>query len=104
MGIDVELQDERGSTLARVGDPGSVLVQVLPDENDASFVCLRFIDPYGDTTFNQHQVRVLIGELERVKQSASVKARAFLDEVEQVAHRGRASRYFRAAPVLEVHR
>jgi hypothetical protein len=87
MGIDVELQDERGSTLARVADPGSVLVQAMPDENDTSFVCLRFIDRWGDTTFNQHQVRVLIDELESVKPSASVEARAFLDEVEQLAHR-----------------
>jgi hypothetical protein len=90
MGIDVELQDEAGSTLAKVGDPGSVLKQALPDVDDASFACLRFIDPYGDAVFNGLQVKVLIDELQRVRPTVSVEAQAFLDEVARLAHQASA--------------
>jgi hypothetical protein len=30
-------------------------------------VCLRFVDPYGDTVFNQKQIPVLVEELQRVR-------------------------------------
>jgi len=29
--------------------------------------CLRFIDEYGDTTFNQYQLPVLVDELESIR-------------------------------------
>jgi hypothetical protein len=35
------------------------LVALLPDSR-----CLGFVDPYGDTTFNQAQLPVLITEIE----------------------------------------
>jgi len=62
MAIVVRIEDERQepdgdhwfhlrSTAVLVGDhPGTC--------------CLRFIDPYGNVTFNQEQIPVLIAELE----------------------------------------
>ena len=67
MAIVVRIQDERQdprgehwvhprSTAVLVGDhPGTS--------------CLRFIDPYGDVTFNQAQIPALIGELEEYASS-----------------------------------
>ena len=38
--------------------------------------CLRFIDPYGDTTFNQCQIPILIEELQSlVPKSKDAQAR-----------------------------
>jgi hypothetical protein len=62
MAIVVQIQHEDQSP---DGDPWwhprstAVLVAAHPGT-----CCLRFIDPYGDATFNQEQIPVLIAELE----------------------------------------
>ena len=61
MPINVEWQDEDGTTLAEYGGP--FLTADLVDQCPRSSRCLWFIDPYGDTTFNQFQREVLIDEL-----------------------------------------
>jgi hypothetical protein len=61
MPILVEIIDERG---VRQGEPwdharsGEFLSQAT-----SGTCCLRFIDPYGDATFNQLQLPVLLDEL-----------------------------------------
>jgi len=70
MGIDAELQTEDGETIQDVGDPQSLLQRLLSFHDERSS-CLRFVDPYGDTTFNQRQIPVLITELEKAIQSSS---------------------------------
>jgi hypothetical protein len=69
MAIDVEWQDERGETLARYGGPpiGPRVWQLFP----GSGACLRFIDPAGDSVFNQAQIEVLAGELDALIAGAS---------------------------------
>jgi hypothetical protein len=53
VGIDVYLITEDGTKIARAGDSRSfTLARFLPDLDDSSFVCLRFVDPYGDAYFN----------------------------------------------------
>ena len=71
MAIDVEWQNELGETLARYDGPDleASFVEAAP----SSSVCLRFIDPWGDTTFNQQQLKSLISELEAVA-SGSAKS------------------------------
>lgn len=65
MSLTVEIQDEHG---LREGEawwhPRSSAF--LVDEHPGT-CCLRFIDPYGDTTFNQSQLRVLIEELRNLR-------------------------------------
>ena len=85
MGIDVELQDENGNSLQTIRDPQSVLAHVLPDADDETFVCLRFIDPFGDTTFNRQQCALAADELRCVADDASGEARAHLGDVERLA-------------------
>ncbi len=61
MPIVVRIQDEDGVPLDDGwGDVHSSHALVAPD---ATGNCLPFIDPYGDTTFNQLQIPRLIEEL-----------------------------------------
>jgi hypothetical protein len=61
MPLTVEIQNERGYREGEVWwHPRSSAL--LVDEHSGT-CCLRFIDPYGDTTFNQSQLPVLIEEL-----------------------------------------
>ena len=63
MGIDAKLQTEDGKTIEEVFDPQSLFQRLLPFDDERSS-CLRFVDPYGDTTFNQRQIPFLVKELE----------------------------------------
>lgn len=64
MGIDVRWEDEDGTLLEEVLDPRTLLIRGIDTPSQFDTVCVRFIDPYGDTVFNQLQVPTLIGELE----------------------------------------
>ena len=61
MPINVAWQDERGKVLERWS---GFISGDLVERAASSTVCLRFIDPYGDTIFNRYQVPVLVQELE----------------------------------------
>lgn len=61
MPISVEIRDERGK---REGEAWwHKRSTALLCQEDPRTTCLRFIDPYGDTTFNQLQLPVLLAEL-----------------------------------------
>ena len=66
MGIDVALVNERHEPKQEVFDPRQHLTHLATDQwpKLENSVCLRFIDPWGDTVFNQSQVPVLLVELE----------------------------------------
>jgi len=74
MPIVVMLKDERGSRLGEyVNDSIGVIVNSLPDVDDCTYSCVRFIDPYGNTVFNPLQAKVMIDEWDRLKESFSEK-------------------------------
>ena len=66
MGIDLRWEDERGEQLAELLDKSSAVERFLPHFEAQDFPCLRFVDPYGDTVFNQFQIAQVISELERL--------------------------------------
>jgi hypothetical protein len=69
---DVFWQDERGEILEKCDTWFSPWGYINhPQELDGT-CCLRFIDEYGDTTFNQWQIPVLIQELESILQNSKV--------------------------------
>jgi hypothetical protein len=68
MGIDLRWQDERGELLAELLDENGLVESFLPSFEAQDFPCLRFVDPYGDTIFNQIQIPELVSELERLSQ------------------------------------
>ena len=73
MAIDVEIQDETGNALARYNGPplGLAFLKLAP----ANGACFRFIIPWGDTTFNEEQTKVLRAELEAVARTNPDQAR-----------------------------
>jgi hypothetical protein len=88
MPISVEIQDEKGHA---EGEPWwherSTELLVQPD---SATTCLRFIDPYGDTTFNQYQLPVLIEEIEVLTRRApDAEARTVLADLLAFLERAR---------------
>src|SRR5689334_2199290 len=82
MAIDVEWQDENGNAIARYDGP--LIDGRLAERAEAGSVCLRFVDPYGDATFNAAQVAVLEEELGIVAtgpDEVAAQARALLEFV-----------------------
>ena len=59
-------EDENGAEQAAVlSPPRSQFASLIPEATTLDYPCLRYIDPYGDTTFNQLQLLHLIADLER---------------------------------------
>lgn len=71
MGIDIAVVNERHETEMEVLDPQQCLTSLATGQwfNLKDSVCLQFIDPWGDTVFNQAQIPVLLAELNRSAQS-----------------------------------
>lgn len=87
VGVDVALEDEDGQQLDLVGDPTSALARALPDPRDSAYSCLRFVDRYGDTTFNSIQIPLVIQELTRLQQGANEDTRKVLRQIQELAER-----------------
>jgi len=58
--IRIALQDENG---VEIDSPIDFPTQMISYVNDDRFKCLRFIDPYGDTIFNNLQMEQLSEDL-----------------------------------------
>lgn len=71
MSIDVRIESEDGDIEAELFDPGHLTARLADSYPGSDSICLRFIDPYGDTTFNQVQLPVLIVEIESALESAT---------------------------------
>jgi hypothetical protein len=70
MGIDLQWEGEKGDVLGRLPDEHDVVEQIIAASKEEKTACLRFIDPYGDTVFNQFQITVLLEELRDVRLDA----------------------------------
>lgn len=69
------VEDERRQTLRElVADPIVLDPLFRLAEDDDAFVCLRFVDPYGDTVFNRAQAGQLQKELQSLVMRASTPA------------------------------
>jgi hypothetical protein len=66
MGIDLRWENERGEQIAELRDGRFLVARFLPPIDASDFPCLRFVDPAGDTVFNQAQIKQLVWELERL--------------------------------------
>lgn len=66
MGIDLRWENERGEPLVVLGDREFLVRRFLPPYDSPDFPCLRFVDPAGDTIFNQAQISQLVLELENL--------------------------------------
>lgn len=66
MAIDAEWQDEREKMLARY--EGLPLGLDFFNLAGPDSICLRFIEPWGDTIFNESQIKVVSKELRTLRQ------------------------------------
>lgn len=83
MGIEVAWVNENHEPIQVVEDMQGHLKAFLTSDLPAlPPTCLRFVDPWGDTVFNQAQIPVLLAELREVASaSAQPELRAHLDKV-----------------------
>ena len=65
MALTIALEDASGRTVKEVYDTHNVLLR-LEREDGGDFICLRYIDPWGDTVFNTLQMKPFLAELERI--------------------------------------
>lgn len=63
MALTIALEDALGRTIKEVHDTHNVLLR-LEREDAGDFICLRYIDPWGDTVFNTLQMKPFLAELE----------------------------------------
>ena len=63
MPFRITLEEEHDKVLSEVWESGTDLVSLLPDHEDRSFQCLRFVDEHADAVFNELQMPTLIEEL-----------------------------------------
>jgi hypothetical protein len=88
MGMAIQLEDAHGKVLEEIPDLESLLARLFPSWDDGTFHCLRYIDPWGETTFNHLQMDEVISELRRIREKTAVEAeRAFIDAIEGMATR-----------------
>jgi len=79
VGINVEWRDESGKVIEQISDSNSLLYQALAAAQLEATQFLRFIDFYGDTTFNQLQLSGLLAEFSALAKScAGERARHLL--------------------------
>ena len=89
MAMTVRLQDEFGKAVDEVHDTTGIIEARLPSNKDESYYCVRFIDPYGDTYFNQSQMGHFLKEWERLfqVQSSNKQDNALYERVKSFAER-----------------
>jgi len=66
MSINVAWQDEQGNHISEWWDRKGLVSQLITYAGTEDTACLRFIDPYGDTIFNQIQIPILLSELSSI--------------------------------------
>ena len=89
MGLNIELQDERGLALTSLADSQNVLRSLLPDD-EVLHPLLASIDLYGDTVFNRIQMERFLREWSEVSaRTQSDEGSAFCAAIESMATRCR---------------
>ncbi len=76
--IGLRREKEDGEVEAIYADGDSIDLRIVAAA-PARSCCLRFIDPYGDTIFNQLQIPVLIEELTEL--ALNTKEPIYVDDV-----------------------
>jgi hypothetical protein len=90
MGFNIVLQDELGGRIDGVDDPRCLLDKLLPKPGTDEYPFLGSIDPYGDTTFNNLQMRRFLKEWAVVSQRAqTAEEQALVGYIESLARRCR---------------
>ena len=82
MGIDVQVESERGEVETEVLDPDEFTERLLPGLHSEQSHCLRWVDEYGNTLFNQYKMPFFWREIaEAVSSAVEPKVRAHCERV-----------------------
>lgn len=88
MGLIIILESETGEPLERVEDPTNILHRLLPEPEDANYLCLGAIDWYGDTVFNYLHAARFLEEWRRIAVDVAEPAEsALMGAIEKMADR-----------------
>lgn len=90
MGIDTAWVNEKHEPKQEVFDPKQELTRLANTRwpELSSSVCLRFIDAYGDCTFNQSQIPELLHELrDEISVCNDMETRMHLEKVARLVER-----------------
>ena len=88
MGLDINLESERGELIDSVGDPHNFLHKLLPLPGEQSDSMMGSIDWYGNTSFNHLQMRRFFTEWDQlVGRAQIVEVKDFLSQVRELAVR-----------------
>jgi hypothetical protein len=82
MSIDLYMEDEEGASQGEVLDPDDLTGRIVALGGHQGTVCLRFVDPCGNTIFNQFQTPTLIRELEAARGHVTEERLATLGQCE----------------------
>jgi hypothetical protein len=99
MGIDAKIESPYSPDARTLHDPQGYVGLVLSMTQLQDTKCLAFVDPYGDTIFNQLQLPVLISELEAVL--AEISSRRLRSHKRALAERARSAKW--AAMIVEAY-
>jgi hypothetical protein len=80
---------ERGEVLDELVDSSGVIDRLVPPLSEDGSPCWRFIDPYGDTVFNNLQMPSFLLELEVLRGKATGPTSHILARLEAMAKRCR---------------
>jgi hypothetical protein len=81
----VVLETESDEQLERLEDRKNLLHRILPSPGDSSYQLLRYIDSYGDTSFNRLQIAPLLQEIEQLSSSAlSVEEKQLISDIKRL--------------------
>lgn len=70
MPMKISLKNEAGQVIDSVTDTKKALRKLLPNFDNKEYCCLRFIDPYGDTIFNNLQMMIFLDEWNQLLEKA----------------------------------
>lgn len=88
MGITTALVTEEGMKLEVVEDPHDVLHHILPDPDNVTYRCLRYIDWYGDTVFNHRQASQFLAEWDALLvETTDAETRRVVEGIRRLAQR-----------------
>ena len=87
MGINLQWEGERGDVRDCVLDErGLMKILVIAAKEDS--ICLRFVDPYGNTVFNQMQIPVFLKEVNEIDANVlSQEVIEYRDEITELVLR-----------------
>jgi hypothetical protein len=92
MGLIVKLHDEFGVVLEEIQDRKDLLGPYIPALRDETDHCLRFIDRWGNTYFNQLQMEIFQSEWDKLSKTvqesdkdAEVAVKKLCEQVRELA-------------------